>query len=52
VFGSEVFSKLWKNTAVFSKTVVLYTKRCLASQLKSLFSKLKYYKYCSSFEVF
>jgi hypothetical protein len=25
VFGSEVFSQFWKNTAVFSNTAVLYT---------------------------
>jgi hypothetical protein len=31
VFGSEVFSQFWKNTAVFSNTAVLYTEWCLAS---------------------
>jgi hypothetical protein len=46
VFGSEVFSQFWKNTAV------LYTEWCLASWLKSLFSKLKYCKYYSSFKLF
>jgi hypothetical protein len=46
VFGSEVFSQFWKNTAV------LYIECCLASWLKSLFSKLKYCKYYSCFKVF
>jgi hypothetical protein len=31
VFGSEVFSQFWKNTAVFSNTAVLYTEWCLAT---------------------
>jgi hypothetical protein len=31
VFGSEVLSQFWKNTAVFSNTVVLYTEWYLAS---------------------
>jgi hypothetical protein len=52
VFGSEVFSQLWKNIAVFLNTAVLYTEWCLASWLKSLFSKLKYCKYYSCFKVF
>jgi hypothetical protein len=31
VFGSEVFSQFWKNTAVFSNTAVLYIEWCLTS---------------------
>jgi hypothetical protein len=52
VFGSEVFSQFWKNTAVFSNTAVLYTEWCLASWLKSLFSKMKYCKYYNCFKAF
>jgi hypothetical protein len=52
VFGSEVFSQFWKNNAIFSNTAVLYTEWCLASWLKSLFPKLKYCKYYSSFKLF